>query len=357
MKAHIPVVQDPVVDAIAFVLPWGVDLPQDEQTQNVSPLLRRLNNEIENGECERAYPRGGRYRDSVRIHFEKRHHALVQIGAVRPDNQKGGIRISVNPSRFIHGDVEHLHTFMKRVVGREYTKLLSSALLNRVDFAVDVHHADLNRMLVSYDHAQHRTIFAKRVTSAGRIEGYNFGSVKSDYMTTAYDKRGERIHAAIVNLLKYGKGNDELRDNAIKQLERERDSHEVIRIEVRGKKLRGLPLWDLGSLPNRFARFHFADLSRGGTELSEFDKAVFHSMSQQLGVRAALALFKNTSQSRQVLQYWKSHQASWWNPGPLWADACRAMRETGLFHAQAFERPKVRNLASPSVSKRDMPPG
>jgi hypothetical protein len=30
------------------------------------------------------------------------------------------------------------------------------------------------------------------------IEGYNFGSVSSDYFVVAYDKSAERVHAAIL---------------------------------------------------------------------------------------------------------------------------------------------------------------
>ena len=351
MKTPSPVVQKPVVDALAFVLPWGTDCSTGEQARKVEPLLLRLAREIENGVCKRAYANSGRYRESSRIHFGTRHHAFVQIGAVRPDNQNGGIRISVNPARFIDDDVQHLHAVMQRIVGREYHKLLLRPLLNRIDFAVDVHHANLDQMLVNYQHAQLRTIFGKRVSTIGRIEGYNFGSASSDYMEVAYGKSGERVHAAIRNLLKNGNQSEALRENAIRRLKTARDSPDTMRVEVRGKKMRGLHLWELDALPNRFARFQFADLSQGGTELPEVLAAAFHALCQQRGVRATLELFKKTRQSNQVLKYWQSRQASWWQPESLWADACNALQEIGLFPDEAFTKPRVRNLARSSAPK------
>lgn len=347
MNTQHPVVQKPVVDAITFVLPWGVDCDKDEYLPSLVPILRRLDFAIENGMCERVFRPGARYRQSFKIHFGTRHHAFVQVGAVRPDNQKGGIRIDVNPARFEDGDVQHLHAVMKRIVGRQYTNLLLSPLLNRIDFAVDVLHVDLDRMLVDYSHAQHLTMFCKRLTRRGRIEGFNFGSVTSDYINAVYDKRIERVHAAALNLIKNGKGkgNDELRDNAIKRLEETRNAPAGMRVEIRGKKMRGLELRHLDGLPNRFASFRFTDLSQGGTQLSEFDKETFRAFCEQRGVKAALALFKGTPQASKVRKYWQSRQATWWQPESLWADACAALRDTGLFPDAAFEKPEVSDLA------------
>ena len=51
------------------------------------------------------------------------------------------------------------------------------------------------------------------------IEGYNFGSVSSDYFVVAYDKSAERVHAAILLMLKKAKsdaGSESLRANMVK---------------------------------------------------------------------------------------------------------------------------------------------
>lgn len=99
-------------------------------------------------------------------------------------------------------------------------------------------------------------------------------------------------------------------DNPIKQLKPTLDGIEVVRVEVRGKKLRGLPLYKLDSLPNRFARFRFADLADAGTQLSPLTERAFLSMCRQDGVKAALEAFKHTKQARKVHAFWRSRQAA-----------------------------------------------
>lgn len=89
---------------------------------------------------------------------------------------------------------------MRGLIGRhEYNELMCRPLLNVVHFAVDIYHAALTRMLVRYDNAQRMSMMAKRAGKGGFIEGYNFGSVRSDYYeTTAYNKQQELVHAAIM---------------------------------------------------------------------------------------------------------------------------------------------------------------
>jgi hypothetical protein len=197
--------------------------------------------------------------------------------------------------------------------------------------------------LVRYQNALCHTVMAKRMAQHCHIEGYNFGSVTSDYFCVAYDKSAERIHAAIFSMVKHinrmrGKQeNEPLTANAIKQIKPKLDGIEVVRVEVRGKKLRGMPLYKLDSLPNRFARFRFADLAGAGTQLSPLTESAFLAMCRQDGVKAALEKFKHTKQARKVNAYWRNRQAAWWQPEPLWQQACDAVREIGLFPATAFE--------------------
>ena len=77
---------------------------------------------------------------------------------------------------------------MRRIIGREYYRLMQRPLTNCVDFAVDIYPASLTKLLVSYSNAQRMTVMAKRMAQHCHIEGYNFGSVTSDYFTVAYDK-------------------------------------------------------------------------------------------------------------------------------------------------------------------------
>jgi hypothetical protein len=335
MKSITPVVKPPIVDRLAFVLPWGLD-PDADQSKLIAPVRLQIAKAIEAGRCERAYPKGGRYRENFRIKLNGGNSAFVQIGALQPSRQKGGIRIMVNPARFASGDAEQLNRVMQRIVGTSYNALLRRPLLNNIDFAVDVTGACLDRILVAYSNAQRHTMFGKRINAYGHIEGYNFGSLTSDYMVVAYNKSQERVHAAILALVKSGIGTESLKSNAVKQLKRVRRGPHVMRVEVRGKKMRGLRLSELNSLPNRFARFRFADLNAAGMALPELTELSFLALCRDSGVKAALAAFKHTEHARQVHAYWRSRQAAWWQPEPLWQQACEAVCEIGLFPDDAF---------------------
>jgi hypothetical protein len=342
MKNVIPFVLKPVVDRLAFVLPWACDR-HDDQEAMLKPIKARIKKAIEAGTCERAYPKGSRYRENFRILLYSGSHAYVQVGALIPERQKGGIRIVINPAKFCDGDAARINRVMRKIVGSEYNQLMKRPLVNCIDFAADIHNANLSRMLVKYSNAQRMSVMAKRIAQHCRIEGFNFGSVTSDYFTVAYDKSQERIHAAILNMVKQinekrGKqGNEPLTANVIKQLKPKLDGIEVVRVEVRGKKLRGLPLYKLDSLPNRFARFKFADLAGAGSMLSPLTERAFLAMCRQDGVKAALEAFKHSKQARKVHAFWRSRQATWWQPEPLWQQACDAVREIGLFPDSAFE--------------------
>lgn len=342
MKSVSPFVLKPVVDRLALVLPWACDR-HDDQGEMLKPVRRRIAKAIEAGTCERAYPKGARYRENFRILLEGESHAFVQVGALIPERQKGGIRMVINPAKFSDGDAAQINRVMRRIIGREYDQLMRRPLINCIDFAVDIQYASLSRMLVSYSNAQRVTVMAKRMAQHCHIEGYNYGSVTSDYFTVAYDKSQERVHAAILNMVKQINGkrgiqeNELLTANAIKQLKPKLDGIEVVRVEVRGKKLRGLPLYKLDSLPNRFARFRFADIAGAGTELSPLTERAFLAMCRQDGVKAALEAFKHTKQARNVHAFWRSRQATWWTSEPLWQQACDALREVGLFPDAAFD--------------------
>lgn len=339
--AQQPVPQPPVVDRLAFILAWSVD--RRDQDAVLKKLRSSINKLIESGTCERAYLGKSRYRENFNILLAGGSNALVQIGAVDTVRQKGGIRIECNPAKFADGDSQKIHHVMRGLIGRhEYNDLMCRPLLNIFHAAVDIHYANLDRMVVRYNNGQHISMMAKRFDTANHIEGYNFGSVDSDYQTAAYDKRQERIHAAILRIAKAGSSGfyrDPLKSNSVKQLETEINGFDVVRVEVRGKKLRGLPLWKLSLQTNRFARFRFADLSASGADLDPLVEKSFLAMCRQDGVKAALDAFKHTKHARKVHAYWRSHQAAWWKPKELWQQACDALRDTGMFPPEAFDSP------------------
>ncbi len=347
-----PVPQPPVIDGLAFILTWSYDrLDQDAALKKLRSSINKL---IESGTCERAYLGKSRYRENFRILLAGGSKALVQIGAVDTVRQKGGIRIECNPAKFADGDAQKIHSVMRDLIGRRvYNELMRRPLLNVFHVAVDIHHAALNRMLVRYDNGQRMGLMVKRVGKGGFIEGYNFGSVSSDYETTAYNKQQELVHAAILAIAQCGSSgfnDDPLKANKIKQLKQVFGGPEIARVEVRGKKMRGLPLWKLSQQTNRFARFHFADLPASGTELDALIEKSFLAMCRQDGVKAALDAFKYTEHARKVHAFWRSRQAGWWKPEELWQQACDALRDTRMFPREAFNEPD--SLAEQPQQKR-----
>lgn len=337
MKQGKSIVRKPVVDRLAFILPWGCD-PFSNQEELLVPIRKRIAKLIDTGTCERAYPIGGRYRENFRIKLAGGSAAFIQIGALQKKIQKGGIRILVNPARFGPGDAKQLNNVMRSILGREYGELMKRPLVNVIDFAVDIVGPRLDDLLVDYSNAHRRTTFGKRVNRQGRIEGYNYGSVTSDYMAVVYGKSTERIHAAVLELVKHGLGDEGLKSNVVKQLKRLKNGPDIVRVEVRGKKLRGLPLAKLASLRNRFVRFRFAELQKDGAKLPPFLEKAFVALCRENGVPAALEACKGSEHARPIRAYWRTHQAEWWQPDDLWQQACEAVKTLSLFPKEAFER-------------------
>jgi hypothetical protein len=341
MRSTIPVLTQPVVDRLAFVLPHFRS-PLLNDTTFIAPISRRIAREIADGSCLRAYQKGCRYLETFRILLDGGSPAFVQIGALQPDRQHGGIRVDVNPARFGPDDAEQFNAVMRRIVGRIYPELMKDPLLNSIDLAVDISGVHLDQILVSYNHSQRYTMFCKRQNAHGHIEGYNFGSVSSDYMTVAYDKHQERIHAAILAVARSGVRPESLKSNAVIQLKQVLNADDKVRVEVRGKKLRGLPLYKLDTLPNRFERFQFTDLNIKGSTLSPLVQAALLAMCRQDGTKATLAAFKHSKQARKVNAFLRSRKAAWWQPELLWQQGCDAVREIGLFPEAAFAPPRER---------------
>ena len=341
MTYIIPTIQLPVVDGLAYILAWGISLSSDQE-KLLSPVKRRINKLVNKCVCERAYVRGARYRENFRIPLAGGSEAFVQIGALIPTRQKGGIRVVINPARFKDGDAAQFNKVMRYIVGESYWELMTDPLINNIDVAVDILDANLDQILISYTHAQRITMFAKRMNMNGHIEGYNFGSVKSDYMVAVYDKYRERVHAAAVALMKNGENRESLKSNLVKQFWGAKSARDKVRVEPRGRKMRGCPLYEIGNLPNRFERFKFCDLSAEGTDLPPYVQESFIALCRQKGVKAALSNFEHTEWTRKVNAFYRTRKAKWWQPEGLWAEACDGLRELGLFPDEAFVEPKLR---------------
>ena len=300
-------------------------------------LFERIQAGIRLGTCTFGHGARGRYRYSVEFPFSNGATATIQLCATTV-KQKGSIRIELNPSSLNKKHVRELHTFMRGIIGEKYDELLLNPIINRVDFAVDVENLSLDDILVDYQYAQRVTVFGKRMFRGGKIETLNFGSLSSDYVSTAYDKSTELTEKLLKRLISKGVAAEKLGANSIKQLKRSRDAAPVVRVEVRCKK-QGLPLWKLVAQRNRFEAFRFSELSRLG-ELSAFDRQVFISMCRDLGVKAALAGFEGRKVHAKLKKV-TCVQPAWWQPQDMWNLACASLRAKGIFPHAAFEEPEA----------------
>lgn len=337
------VVYAPIIDRLAFILPRFNSYSKLSIEEILIIIGDRYQLAVEEGLCKRAYTSGARYRLNFNIALPGGSDALVQIGALQPKVQKGDVRVCVNPARFGPDDVDHLNTVMRRIIGKKYPELMKRARLNCLDVAVDIHGLDLSTTLVQYQYATKHTVFGKRLTNGSFIETYNFGSLKSAYMTTVYSKHIEKVHRAIQSLMRTARSeNESLKANAVKQVHDARDAQPITRVEIRGKKLKGLPLSKLPTQTNRFNWFKFACLDMPGTgmQLTPLLRQAFISMCRDMSVKATLAAFKGSKQATNVNNFWRLHQAEWWKPETLWSQACDAVREIGLFPDEAFSDPE-----------------
>lgn len=334
-------VRPPILDNIVILLDWDID-PRTNKAK-FSRLQSRLQTLVDKGDCEMAHIKGSRYYARFRIVLPGGHKPLIQLGTFDQKRNKGGLRIELNPSRLAAGDVVRMRGVLRCVLKIDHNalrELFAHAVLNKLHVAVDVYGVDLRRTLVNFKHADKLTVFGKRLNKAGLVEGYNFGARSSNYQAAVYDKRTERVHRAVMALLRAGRSADEsLKANKVKQFYDAKGAPERMRVEVRGQKLRALPINKVKTLTNRFAWFSFANLDAYGSELSPVLQQSFISMCRDIGVAAALAQFKGGKQARKVNAFWRSRQAQWWRPDDMWNQVEGLLRETKLFPPEAFDEP------------------
>jgi hypothetical protein len=332
-------VSRPTLDNIVFLLKWDIDPREDKAT--VRRLNSRIEEFVEKGHCEIAHIKGSRYFVRFRVILPSRCKVLVQLGAFDQRRNKGGLRIELNPSQLRAGDATFLRSVLRRVLkinAEQLRNLFADALLNKLHVAVDAYGVDLRRVLVHFQHADKLTVFGKRLDKAGYVEGYNYGAKSSQYQTAVYDKRTERVHRAVEALLRAGRSADAaLKNNRITQFHKARDAGERMRVEVRGQKLRGLPIYRVKTLTNRFAWFRFTDLDAEGSDLSPVLQQAFISMCRDIGFAAALNVFKGSTHMRKINAFWRSRRATWWQPGDLWNQVEGLLKATHLFPPEAFD--------------------
>lgn len=328
------VVKPPVVDRLVFLLKWG--LKPKRNAASLERIKTRVEEAIAAGECKKAIVNGApRYKLRFRIPFAHS-SAFVQVGSLQPLRQKGGIRIDLNPSKMSAADVVLFHKVMGKIIGKSYYGLLANPLINHIDLAVDIVGVQLSSLLVKYNHGRRMTTMAKRKGAKSWHEGYNFGSVSSDYMQVVYSKDTELLHRAVEEIARKGLGAESLKMNVVKQLKLLKNARPMVRVEIRGRKMRGIQLHEVADMPNRFARFGFCDLSQAKALPPLLAKA-FKAMCRESGVAATFEDFKGTRNVRELKKVWRDGNPSWWQPETIWPHILDDLKARELFPAPAFE--------------------
>lgn len=325
----------PVVDALTFLLA-GDEWHEGEGRERFEKICRRVDKAIAEGTCIPLFAQGTRYRKSFQVVLPSGKNATVFLGAVQPDRQNGGVRISLNPAKLKPGDIDFFHAVMKKLLGSLYLRQLETPVINRIDFAVDLIGAQLDKLLFAYTNAQKLTIFAKQLDTRSHIESIYFGSISSDYRAVVYDKKAEMLHQYISSLISQGLELENPQSNVIRKIEATKGQPESTRIEIRGQKLRKMTPSELCNMPNRFSRFKITDLSIEGAQLPELIEDSFLALCRQNGVKDAFEKFKTSRWSRKIHTYYRTRQASWWNPETMWTEACEVLKQSGIFPAEAF---------------------
>lgn len=150
------------------------------------------------------------------------------------------------------------------------------------------------------------------------------------------------LHQFISSLISQGLELENLQSNVIRKIEATKGQPESTRIEIRGQKLRKMTPSELWNMPNRFSRFKITDLSIEGAQLPPRVEKSFLALCRQNGVKDAFDTFKATQWSRKIHIYYRTRQASWWNPETMWLEACEALKESRIFPPEAFSLPDLR---------------
>jgi hypothetical protein len=211
----------PVVDRLAWKLKWSCH--NDRNHPDYQDVLSIVKNEIAVGNCEWAYLNGPKYCINFNILFNGERIALVQLVAVNPKKQKCGLRIDCNPAKLKPPDVATIHTIMRRIIGHRQYNCLMRAVAPSLSRCCGHSAPGLEQRAGAVQKRPTDDCDGQARELKGIVEGYNFGSVKSNYQTTVYDKRLERVHAAALEIARTGSAGtdaDPLTANRIRQLKK-----------------------------------------------------------------------------------------------------------------------------------------
>jgi hypothetical protein len=364
---HAPYLYQTITDRLAFILPYGKSTDADKHEKALRRTARQIAEALEAQDCERQYVKSPRYRHNISLPLpsNSRRAVFIQIEALQARRQRGDIRIDLNPARMTAEDIAYFHNFMRRIVGkREYRELMAQPFINVWHPAADIENLYLDHVLVTVSKVEHRTaigkllisegkwdddaiekisgaVTSKRSNIAGSLETYNFGMQNSDYFTCVYSKNIELVHRAVEAIALAGRLTKKpLLEKAVRQLMRAKDTPSRVRVEVRGRKMRGVPLWALEQIGNRFEKIHFVDLADPDRtpNIPVSMRAACIAIYRDSGRNAVYAAFDGHKHLREI-QRWLDGvgEPTWWKPELYWQEAIMDLRCKKLFPPEAWD--------------------
>lgn len=328
------------IDKLAYLLPTSKLLgPEVVWLTGFQGYVRSA---MAAGVCAPFFGGSGRFRGSAQLVLPSGAHAVVSYGRKGKRPQRFGVRVECNPGAMLDADVAAIHRFFIGAFGEHYVAMLTAPRIKRMDIAVDIQGLALDDVFVSYAHAQHVTMFGKTFTKArGNVETLMFGSVTSNSAGAVYSKRTESLHKLLVGVAKGGVTAERLSDNVVRQM---KSSRPVVRIEVRLRKLTS-SVADLVDLENKFLRFTFVEYEDMSL-IPERVRLAFRSMCRDIGLKAALNVFKGHPLHRRLTRLSRG-RPRWWEPEKAWREAISYPIVTKLFTAPSSARARrARNQGS-----------
>ncbi|MBS7809238.1 hypothetical protein [Variovorax sp. PCZ-1] len=364
---HAPYLHQTITDRLAFILPYGKYTSAFQHAKALRRTARRIAEAIESQDCVRQYVKSPRYHHNISLPLpsNSKRAVFIQIEALQARRQRGDIRIDLNPARMTTEDIAYFHRFMRRIIGkREYRELMAQPFINVWHPAADIENLHLDHCLVTVAKVEHRTaigkilitegewdvdavgeisgaVTSKRTNITGTVETINFGMQNSDYFTCVYAKNIEAVHRAVEAIARAGRlAKKPLLEKAVRQLIRAKDTSPRVRVEVRGRKMRGVPLWALEKISNRFEKIHFVDLAdpARAPNIPASMRAACIALYRDSGRNAVYAAFNDSKHLREI-QRWldaDSHP-TWWQPLQYWKAAIMDLRSKKLFPSEAWD--------------------
>ena len=213
-------------------------------------------------------------------------------------------RIEFNPS---HANLDHLKTVLDHILPGGYASLISSGIVTRIDFTVDVSYLDATDVIAMYPKMK----VEKHIGKGGVTESKYLGAIGSNKLIVLYDKA---VQIAEMNKKKPA------------GLKKPVPSDKLLRVEFRLLKT-GYTLKEIETVPNPFE--HLTLIAFPGSKSPQsYDPTwtLFLSVCRNEGIPSALSHFNDQDQAHYTHRLNTEGRKDWWKPEQVWSGLPAALK-------------------------------